>query len=56
MKSKEQKRTYTKPVIESVKLDKEISILMMSPSPPGDPEIINNTGSFNLNPFKFPKL
>ena len=33
---KTKKKKYTKPVIEKIKIDKNISMVMMS-SPPGDP-------------------
>ncbi|NOZ47606.1 MAG: hypothetical protein GXO79_12615 [Chlorobi bacterium] len=38
MKKKElKKKTYTKPKIEKIKIDKNISMVMMSTTPPGDP-------------------
>jgi len=42
------KKIYTKPEVKKVKIDNEISMVMMS-SPPGDPE-----SSFKkLNPLKW---
>ena len=41
MKKKEfKKKSYTKPRIERIKIDKNISMVMMSSTPPGDPPII----------------
>ncbi len=50
---KSEKLTYTPPMVESIKLDNEISLAMESlpPVPPG--EVQNNTpGYFNTDPFK----
>jgi len=41
------KRPYSKPMIERIKIDNQISMVMMS-NAPGDPEISN----YSLNPFK----
>ena len=54
---KKQKRNYTKPKVEQIKLDNEISIFMASP--PGNPEFAPEGPagpSMNVNPFKLPKL
>jgi hypothetical protein len=55
---KKQKRNYTKPQVEQIKLDNEISIFMAS-TPPGDPTFgptgSVNTENFTNDPFKFPK-
>ena len=51
---KKQKRNYTKPKVEQIKLDNEISIFMASP--PGNPEFgSNNSNQFNNDPFKLSK-
>jgi hypothetical protein len=53
-KNNSKKSVYSKPTVERIKLDKEISIMMSSlpPDPPGSipPE------HFNINPFKLPEL
>jgi hypothetical protein len=56
---KEQKRNYIKPVIERIRLDNEISMIMMSPPPdPSAPEGPEGPGlpflseHFSMNPFK----
>jgi hypothetical protein len=48
------KRSYSKPLIEHIKLDNDISIFMTSDTPPE--ESINPTDHFSINPFKLPKL
>jgi hypothetical protein len=55
MKTTNKKRNYTKPKVEQIKLDNEISVFMAS-TPPGDPTF-GQAGSenFNTDPFKFPK-
>ena len=47
---KQEKKKYSKPSVTKVKIDNEISMVMMSPfGPGGDP-----SGSFNLlNPLKW---
>ena len=45
------KRVYTKPLVERVKLDNEISMVMMSP--PVDPIGYVQPEKFDNNPFKF---
>ncbi len=52
MKTKEikQKRTYAKPQAERIKLDNEVSMVMMSP--PGDKDESMSTDHFSINPFK----
>ena len=42
------KKIYTKPEVKKVKIDNEISMVMMS-SPPGDPE----SSLKKLNPLKW---
>ena len=50
-----QKRAYSKPQIERIKLDNEISMVMMSP--PGDPPSGSiNPDHFSINPFKLSNL
>ena len=44
------KRSYSKPAVERIKLDNEISIFMISPPP--DPGGKLETDHFSLNPFK----
>jgi len=46
-----QKRTYVKPRLEQIKLDKEISMVMMS-TPPGDPWSSVQPEHFSVDPFK----
>jgi hypothetical protein len=49
---KKEKRNYTKPQVEQVKIDNEISVFMTSsPEPPGDPVSIDP-----MNPFKLIKF
>jgi hypothetical protein len=50
----EQKRKYVQPRIEMIQVDKEISMVMMSP--PADPEATINPLHFTSNPFKLPNL
>jgi hypothetical protein len=51
------KRKYTPPVITEIKIDNEISLVMMSANPGGDPpEESMQQDHFNLNPFKIFKL
>jgi hypothetical protein len=47
---KKQKRNYAKPQIERIKLDNEISMVMMSPPP--DPDGSIQPEHFSVNPFK----
>jgi precorrin-6B methylase 1 len=52
------RRSYTKPQLEKIKLDTEISVFMVSP--PGDPTF-SSAGSLNKennshDPFKMNKL
>jgi hypothetical protein len=50
--NKNQKRNYTKPQINRIKLDNEISVFMVSsPTPPGDPPM-SIQPDFSINPFK----
>jgi hypothetical protein len=50
----EQKRKYAMPRIEKIQVDKEISMVMMSP--PVDPETSVQPLHFNVNPFKMENL
>ena len=47
---KNNKKRYTKPRVEKINLDKNISIQMESP--PGDPVIKNKRDSGDFSPFK----
>lgn len=49
------KRSYAKPQIERVKLDNEISMVMMS-APPADPDGSLQPDNFSINPFKMMKF
>lgn len=49
------KRKYSTPEITEIKIDKEISLVMMSANPGGDPDE-SMPENFNLNPFKIFKL
>lgn len=56
-KEKKGKRKYSKPAIEIIKLDNEISLVMGTP--PGDPEKTypdDDEGKNIMNPFKLQKL
>jgi hypothetical protein len=46
------KRIYKKPAVEKVKMDYNLSLVMMT-DPPGDPEPYFNPDPFSNNPFKF---
>ena len=46
------KRPYVKPEVEAIKMDHEISMVMMS-APPGDPEGRLFTPGKLLNPLKW---
>ena len=51
----QEKREYSTPEITEIKIDNEISLVMMSANPGGDPtESVPD--NFNLNPFKIFKL
>jgi hypothetical protein len=52
----ENKRIYSAPEITEIKIDKEISLVMMSANPGGDPPEESMPDNFNLNPFKMFKL
>jgi len=54
MKKKNVKRIYSKPRLEIVKIDNEITIFMMS-NPP-DPEGMNMNTPLDSNPFKIKNL
>jgi len=61
MKSKvikpKEKREYLPPKITEIKIDKDISLVMMSANPGGDPpEDSMQPDHFNLNPFKIFKF
>ena len=49
---KVQKRTYSNPQIERIKLDNEISLILESSDAPGDPEASLTNEYFNNDPFK----
>ncbi|NTW32069.1 MAG: hypothetical protein HGB12_05515 [Bacteroidetes bacterium] len=53
-KYNKQKRTYNKPEIKIIKIDNEISMVMMSPL--GNPNESIDPGHFCLNPFKIDKF
>jgi len=46
------KRKYQRPEISVIKLDNEISLIMMSASPNSDPFETKLSYHFNINPFK----
>lgn len=50
--SRKKKRSYLKPIVECIKLDNEISMVMMS-DPPPDPTGDIVPEHFSVNPFKF---
>ncbi len=56
VKKPEEKRKYSTPEITEIKIDKEISLVMMSANPGGDPPDESLPDNFNLNPFKMFKL
>jgi len=50
------KRTYTSPRIELIRLDNEISLILESTPPSGPDESLNNTSEyFNNDPFVLTK-
>ena len=50
---KNKKKQYLSPKVNKIKVDKDISIQMASPTnPPGDPFINKSKDSGDLNPFK----
>ncbi len=49
-----QKRFYVKPQMVKIKLDSEVSMVMLSP--PGDPTGSITPEHFSLNPFKLSNL
>jgi hypothetical protein len=51
-----EKRKYSTPEITEIKIDKEISLIMMSANPGEDPDESIRPEHFNLNPFKMFKL
>jgi len=56
IKRLKERRKYSTPEITEIKIDKEISLIMMSSNPGDDPPEESMPGSFNLNPFKISKL
>jgi hypothetical protein len=52
----EERRKYLPPEINIIKIDNEISLVMMSANPGGDPDESIQHDHFNLNPFKLFKL
>jgi len=47
-----EKRAYSSPQIDQIKLDNEISLVLSSLDAPGDPEVLNAPEYFNNDPFK----
>ena len=45
-------QTWKKPTAEKIILDKEVSILLQSPTPPGDPFQLEAQPTSGFNPFK----
>lgn len=54
-KTKE-KRKYSPPEITTIKIDNEISLVMMSANPGDDPPEESMPDNYTLNPYKFFKL
>jgi len=52
MKTNCERKSYIAPFIQRVQLDNEISLILQSDVPPGDPEAHNQTEYLNNNPFK----
>lgn len=54
MKTKKYKKIYQLPIIERIKLDNEISLVLQSPTGPGEPGSIGHlsTDDLKTNPFK----
>jgi hypothetical protein len=51
------KRKYNRPEITIIEIDNEISMVMMSANPGGDPDETRiNPDHLNLNPFKMLKF
>lgn len=50
------KRRYIPPVLLEIKIDKCISLVMMSANPGGDPEEYSQPEKFSINPFKMTNL
>jgi hypothetical protein len=47
------KRTYIKPQLKAIKIDNQISMVMMSVTPPAGPgELVNMQQINNSNPYK----
>jgi hypothetical protein len=53
---KKEKRKYSTPEITEIKIDKEISLIMMSSNPGDNPPEGSMPDNFDLNPFKILKL
>jgi hypothetical protein len=51
---KNRKRAYTRPSVDHIRVDNEISMVMMTP--PDDPDDSINPDHFGINPFRLPKL
>jgi len=47
-----QKRTYSPPRLEQIKLDNEISLVLESPNPEEEPLFTNANESIHNDPFK----
>jgi hypothetical protein len=54
--NRKDKRKYSAPEITEIKIDKEISLIMMSSNPGDNPPEESMPDNFNLNPFKILKL
>jgi len=46
------KRNYSSPLLESVELDNEISLVLQSDEPPTEPGTSNTLENFKNDPFK----
>lgn len=53
-KNNSKRRNYSKPSVKRIRLDNEISMVMMSPPP--DPRESIQPDHFSVNPFKISKL
>jgi hypothetical protein len=51
-----EKRKYNRPEIKVIKIDNDISLVMMSANPGDDPTESIQSEHFSINPFKMPKL
>lgn len=51
-----EKRKYSPPEITAIKIDNEISLVMMSANPGDDPPEESMPDNYNFNPYKIFKL